>query len=92
MLNFLFGLIIFVINVAGWVVLAYTILSWIIPGNAYMQKAASFIEPILAPIRAALRRLLPQLFNTGLDFSPAVLWLLLQVARWLVTLLRNILL
>lgn len=94
----LVGLLKFLFNVAGWLlyigswlVVIYTILLWVIPQNKYVRLAGKYLEPVLAMVRGWVRRFFPNL-QTRLDFSPAVLCLLLIVARWVLQLLQNILL
>lgn len=95
----LVGLLKFLFNVAGWLlyigswlVVIYTILLWVIPQNKYVRLVGKYLEPVLAMVRGGVRRVFPNFTQTRLDFSPAVLCLLLIVARWVLQLLQNILL
>lgn len=60
-----------------WVlVLAHVIVSWILsPYHEIRRLIDSLVEPMLAPIR----RLMPQ--ASGIDFSPLVLLILLDLLR-----------
>lgn len=92
LLNLLFNLLIFLTKVAYWIMLAYVIMSMVIPQNKYVQLAGKYVEPVLSPIRAWLDKTFPKLSQTRLDFSPVVVWLLLVVVSWLLSLLKTILL
>jgi uncharacterized protein YggT (Ycf19 family) len=92
LLNIIFNVAIFLVNLASWVVVVYVIMLLVIPQNKYTLLAGKYVEPVLAPIRQWLGKTFPKLGQTRLDFSPAVLWLLLEIAGWLLQLLRNALL
>ena len=91
-LNFLFNLILFLINVLSWAVLIYVLMALFVPQNKYTVMVGKFVEPVLTPIRKFLFKLFPKLAQIGVDFSPLVFYLLIQIASWLVRLLRGILL
>jgi YggT family protein len=63
------------INLYTYVVLASVILSWVRldPGNPLVRFTNTLTEPVLKPIRAVLPSF------GGLDFSPLVLLLALQL-------------
>lgn len=92
LLNILFGVLIFAVEVASWVLLAYVVMSLILPENKYTLMVGKYVEPLLAPIRAFLQKMFPKLSQFRFDLSPVVLWLLMDVVVWLLKLLRNILL
>jgi len=91
-LNFIFSVVLFLISIASWVLLIYVIMALIIPQNKYTVMVGKYIEPVLGPIRKLLFQWFPKLSQMGIDFSPLVLYLLIQIAAWLVRLLRSILL
>jgi YggT family protein len=67
------------LNIYVWVVLIRVVISWfnLDPYNPIVQFLRSLTDPVLD----AVRRILPRfLWSTGLDFTPLVLILLLQVA------------
>lgn len=69
-----------VLQVYTWVLLARVILSWVNPHptNELLLWVIRLTEPVLAP----LRRLVP---IPGLDLSPLLAWLLIQLLmRWIV--------
>lgn len=90
-LSFLFSVVLFLLAVASWAVLIYVIMALIIPQNKYTQLVGKYVEPILAPLRKFLFRVFPKLREIGVDFSPLLFYLVIQIASWLVRLLRNIL-
>lgn len=91
-LNFIFNVVLFLISLLSWVVLIYVIMALIIPQNKYTLLVGKYVEPILSPIRKFLFRTFPKLGEIGIDFSPLVLYFLIQIASWLIRLLRGILL
>ena len=68
------------------------LLSLILPENKYTLMVGKYIEPVLTPIRAWLQKTFPALANLRFDLSPLVLWLLMDVAAWLLKLLKGLLL
>ncbi len=69
-----------ILQVYTWVILARVILSWVNPHptNELLLWVLRLTEPVLAP----LRRLVP---IPGLDLSPLLAWLLIQILmRWIV--------
>jgi len=92
LLNVIFNVLVFLVNLAGWLLIIYVLMALIVPDNKYTLLVGKYIEPVLAPIRAWLGKAFPKLGGSRLDFSPVVLWLLLEIAGWLLRLLQNILL
>ncbi|MCE5342918.1 MAG: YggT family protein [Eubacteriales bacterium] len=92
LLNIIFNVAIFLVNIATWLVIVYVVMTLIIPQNKYTLLVAKYIEPILAPIRSWLAKTFPKLNQTRLDLSPAVLWLLLEIVGWLLQWIRSLLL
>ncbi len=92
LLNALFAIVIFLVKVASWLMLAYVLMSLLIPQNKYTLLVGKYAEPVLAPIRALIARLFPKVAATRFDFSPLAFWLLLDVLVWVLELLRKILL
>ncbi|HLD93802.1 MAG TPA: YggT family protein [Anaerolineales bacterium] len=76
-------LIILLINILTILILGHVLLTWIVsPYHPLREALDRIVEPMLAPIR----RILP--FAGGLDFSPLVLLLLVQlIGRLLIGLL-----
>ncbi len=92
LLNFIFSAVLFLLTVLSWALLVYVIMALFIPQNKYTLMVGKYVEPILSPIRKLLFRLFPKLAQIGVDFSPIVFYLLIQVVSWLVGLLRSLLL
>ena len=69
-----------VLNIYFWTLLIRVIASWVSP-NAY-HPALQIVDRLTAPLIDPVRRLLPDL--GGLDFSPLVVLVLIQLARMLV--------
>ena len=91
-LNFIFNVILFILNIAWWLILIYVIMSLFIPQNKYTQLIGKYIEPVLAPLRKFLYRIFPKLRELGIDFSPLLLYALIWAVSALINLIRNILL
>jgi YggT family protein len=68
-----FGLLQLVISVLTAMLVVYAVLSWVQPQSPVMPILDRICSPLLTP----LRRALPQI--GGIDFSPLVLLLILQV-------------
>ncbi len=88
LLKLVFTLASWALLIGGWVILIYTIMTWVMPQNKYTMLVGKYLEPVLAPIRSWLRKKLP---NLPLDVSPAVLWLGTVVGRWVLNVLQFIL-
>ena len=72
------GLIISLIGLYRWVVVIRVLISWINP-DPY-NPIVQFLRSVTDPAIEALRRVMPNfLWSTGLDFTPLILILLLQV-------------
>ena len=82
----LIRILISLLNIYMWIVLVRVVITWfnLDPYNPIVQFLRSLTDPLLD----AVRRVLPRfLWSTGLDFTPLVLILLIQV---LVLVLENI--
>ncbi len=73
----LFGVLHWLVSGLSVIILLYTILSWVQPNSGSMMLLSRLVEPWLAPIRNAL----PQ--PGGIDLSPLVLLVILQIAGML---------
>ena len=88
MIYALIGTIDFVLQVATWIIFAQIILSWLVAFNV-INTSSNFVRTLLngldrltAPLYRPIRRLLPDF--GGIDFSPIVLILAIQIVRKLV--------
>ncbi len=73
---FIIDLISLIFTALWLLVLAHVIVSWVLnPWHDVRRFIDSIVEPLLAPIR----RILPQ--TGGIDFSPLVLLIVLDIIR-----------
>jgi len=72
-----FGMLHWLVSGLSAVILLYAILSWVQPNSGSMMLLSKLVEPWLAPIRKAL----PQ--PGGIDLSPLVFLVILQIAGML---------
>ncbi len=72
------GIIVSLINIYMWIIIIRVLISWINP-DPY-NPIVQFLRGITDPALDAMRRIMPRfLWSTGLDFTPLLLILLLQV-------------
>ena len=90
MLNLLFALASLALRVVSWAMLIYCVMSFVMPQSDWFRKAAGYVEPLLHPVRMQLYRWFPALGRMPVDFSPLAVWLLIDVADWVLRLLRGI--
>jgi len=79
------------LRIVSFALLVYCIMSFVMPDHQLYRKLAYYMERILHPIRDRLYRWFPALRRTPVDFSPLVLWLLIDIALSLVYRLGRIL-
>ena len=84
----LYSLLNTALSLYRFAVIAYVVISWLrIPANQRTELLRRLVEPVLMPIRRILVRRLPSNWQM-LDWSPAVLLLLLEIVA---SLLRTVL-
>lgn len=68
-----------IIEAFSIVLAIYCIASWFIhdPFNKFMIILSTIVDPVLEPVRAILKRI-PFLANLPIDFSPLILFLLIE--------------
>ncbi len=78
MLISLVKLISFVVRIYTLIIIGRAVMSWVQPNpnNPIVQALYRFTEPVLSPIRRVLAKSIPSM---GIDFSPIVAIILLQV-------------
>ena len=87
MLFALFAILDLLLRVLGWIIIGQVILSWLFAFgvlNASSSGLRAFVEALerlTAPLYRPIRRMLPDF--GGIDFSPLVLLLLIQILRML---------
>jgi YggT family protein len=76
----LLQLVLTVLNIYTWVVIIRALISWVSPDpyNPIVQILRRLTEPLLRP----LRRLVPPHKLGGLDLSPLLLILLIQLVKY----------
>jgi len=72
------GIIVSLLNIYMWVIVIRVLISWINP-DPY-NPIVQFLRGVTDPAIEGVRRIVPSfLWSTGLDFTPLILILLLQV-------------
>ena len=85
MLIALFDIVDLLLNVLAWIIIIQVILSWLFAFNVLntssngVRAFALALERITEPLYRPIRRLLPDF--GGIDFSPLVILILIQVLR-----------
>ena len=93
MLLALFNIADLLLRVLGWIVIAQVILSWLIAFNVIntssdgVRRFATGIDRLLDPLYRPIRKILPDF--GGLDLSPVVLLIAIQILRMLLGGLAN---
>ena len=85
MLYALFGIIDMILQILVWVIIAQVIISWLVAFNV-INTSSNFVRTVLdvldrltAPLYRPIRKILPDF--GGIDFSPIVLILAIQILR-----------
>jgi YggT family protein len=75
----LLGLVLSLLDIYSWVVIIRSLISWVNPDpyNPIVQVLGKLTEPLLRP----LRKLVPP-YKLGLDLSPLILLLLIQLVKY----------
>ena len=75
------GFVSWLLNLYMWIIIASALISWVTPDpyNPIVRLLRQVTEPVLSPIR----RILPT-YQTGIDFSPLVVIILIQFIAWVV--------
>ena len=77
----------FLLRILGWVIIIQVILSWLIAFNVLntssqgLRAFTNALDRIMEPLYRPIRKVLPDF--GGIDFSPLVLLLLVQILRML---------
>lgn len=81
----LFSIIDMVLQILVWIIIAQVILSWLVAFNV-INTSSNFVRTMLegldrltAPLYRPIRKVMPDF--GGLDFSPIVLILIIQILR-----------
>ena len=87
MLFALFQIADYLLRILGWVIIAQVILSWLVAFNVLNTKSQGLrafmgaLDRIMEPLYRPIRKILPDF--GGIDFSPLVLLLVIQILRML---------
>ena len=93
MLPAVIEIVIMLLWVLSWIIIGQAILSWLVAFNVinthndFVRQLLYALDRITAPLYRPIRKILPDF--GGLDFSPIVLLLLIQVVSMLVAGARN---
>ena len=85
MLYALFGIIDMILQVLVWVIIAQVILSWLVAFNVintqsnFVRTVLDVLDRLTAPLYRPIRKILPDF--GGIDFSPIILILAIQILR-----------
>jgi YggT family protein len=85
MLYALFGIIDMVLQVLVWIIIAQVIISWLVAFNVintssnFVRTLTEVLERITDPLYRPIRKIMPDF--GGIDFSPIVLILAIQILR-----------
>jgi len=89
MLYALFGIIDMILQILVWIIIAQVIISWLVAFNVintqsnFVRTLLDALDRITAPLYRPIRKVLPDF--GGIDFSPIVLILAIQILRKLNT-------
>src|SRR4028118_1023057 len=87
MLLALFGVLDLLLRVLGWVIILQVVLSWLVAFNVVntssdgVRRFIAAIDRLLDPLYRPIRKVLPDF--GGIDLSPVVLLLAIQIVRML---------
>jgi YggT family protein len=87
MLHALFNIADYLLQILVWLIIAQVVLSWLLAFNVLNTQSqgvrtfARALDRITAPLYRPIKALLPDF--GGLDFSPLVLLILIQIVRML---------
>jgi YggT family protein len=87
MLTALFDILDFLLGVLGWIIIGQVILSWLFAFNVLntsspgLRRFVEALDRITEPLYRPIRRIMPDF--GGIDFSPLVLLILIQIVRML---------
>lgn len=88
MLTALFNVLDYLLAILGWLIIIQVILSWLVAfnvlntGSQGLRTFVTALDRITAPLYRPIRRLMPDF--GGIDFSPLVLLILIQILRMLI--------
>ncbi len=85
MLYAIFGIVDMILQLLVWIIIAQAVISWLVAFNV-INTSSNFVRVLLealdrltAPLYRPIRRIMPDF--GGIDFSPIVLILAIQIVR-----------
>ncbi len=85
MLYAIFGIVDMILQLLVWIIIAQAVISWLVAFNV-INTSSNFVRTVLdaldrltAPLYRPIRRIMPDF--GGIDFSPIVLILAIQILR-----------
>ena len=84
------NLLIAILNILKWAFVVYFIISIFFPASKLCEVLRSYADILLKPFRAFLKVLIPSSENWRIDFSPILLFLVIQIVIWLLALLDKL--
>ena len=87
MLQALFNILYLLLDVLWWIIIIQVVLSWLFafnvlnPSSGGLRAFVEALERITAPLYRPLRKVMPDF--GGIDFSPLVLLILIQIVKML---------
>ena len=88
MLYAFFGIVDMILQLLVWIIIAQAIISWLVAFNVintssnFVRTLLNGLEHLTAPLYRPIRKVMPDF--GGIDFSPIVLILAIQIVRKLV--------
>jgi YggT family protein len=85
MLYALFGIVDMILQVLVWIIIAQIIISWLVAFNVintqsnFVRTLLDALDRLTAPLYRPIRKVMPDF--GGIDFSPIVLILAIQILR-----------
>ena len=85
MLYALFGIVDLILQLLLWIIIIQVVLSWLVAFNVinrqsdFVRTVVDTLDRITAPLYRPIRRVMPDF--GGIDFSPIVLILAIQILR-----------
>lgn len=87
MLKAFFDILDFLLAILGWIIIGQVVLSWLFAfgvlntGSQGLRRFVEALDRITEPLYRPIRKLLPDF--GGIDFSPLVVLILIQILRML---------
>ncbi len=87
-MNLLFSFVGLALSALNLGMLIYCVMSFVMPQSEWFYKLSRLIQPVLYPVRKQLHTWFPSLRSLPVDLSPLAVWLLIDVAQWILNFLR----